>query len=197
MPRSNASVPLRPRRSRLEKLYGVPWFSSPVRVDVVWVGTRQGAYTTDDPPHATISSGDSDTGWSAAEIVFHEFSHVLVHPIQETLSRALGARGREHGQLWHVVQFYLTGTAVQEVLRARGITYEPYMYSTGLVDRAWGRYRKPVEDNWRPYVDGKTTLQQAVDGTIAALGVEKALFDVTPGSTSNLPEPVEPIEPNP
>ncbi|MCA1651459.1 MAG: hypothetical protein LC753_14690, partial [Acidobacteria bacterium] len=155
---------------RLEKLYGVTWFSTPVRIDVVWVGNRQGAYTTDEPPHATISSGDPDNkAWTGAEIVFHEVSHVLVLPLQRAIHSALGAAANNHRQLWHVVQFYLTGVAVQHVLAARGITYEPYMFSSGLVDRAWGRYRKPVEESWRPYVDGKITQLQAIEATIAAL----------------------------
>jgi hypothetical protein len=159
---------------RLEKLYGVPWFTSPVRIDVVWVGNRQGAYTSVNPVHATISSGDPDNaGWMAAEIVFHEVSHALVLPIQDAVARALGDRVREHGQLWHVIQFYLTGTVVQQVLRARGIDYVPYMYATGLFDRAWGRYRKVIEEHWPPYVEGRVTLQQAIEGTVAALRVEE------------------------
>jgi hypothetical protein len=156
----------------LERLYGVPWFTQPVRVDVVWVANRQGAYTTNGVrvPHATISSGDADhAGWMSAEIVFHEVSHALILPIQEDLGRALGERLRAHGALWHVVQFYLTGAAVQQSLRARGIDYVPYMYATGLVDRAWTQYRKPVEDAWRPFLDGKTTRQEAIAATAAAV----------------------------
>jgi len=156
---------------KLEKLYGVKWFSSPVRADVVWVGNRQGAYTTDGPPaHATISSGDtSNVDWTAIEIVFHEFSHVLILPIQNALARALGDRIREHSVLWHVVQFYLTGVAVQQVLKVRGIDYTPYLYSSGLFDRAWGRYRRAVEENWAPYVQGRTTLDEAISRTVEML----------------------------
>jgi hypothetical protein len=51
-----------------------------------------------------------------------------------------------------------------------GIEYVPYLYSTGLIDRAWPRYRKPIEDHWRPYVEGKITLDEAIARTIAALG---------------------------
>jgi hypothetical protein len=69
--------------------------------------------------------------------------------------------------LWHVVQFYITGQVVRDVLAAKGIDYEPYLYSTGLFDRAWGRYRLAVERHWRPYVDGKVTLDEAVAGTVA------------------------------
>jgi hypothetical protein len=155
---------------RLEKFYGVAWFTEPVRVDVVRVGNRQGAYTTIGPAHVTISSSDPDnTDWSAMEIVFHEVSHVLVLPLQKELASALGEGLREHGVLWHVVQFYVTGAAVQQALRARGVDYVLYMYSTGLFDRAWSRYRKPVEANWGPYVEGKVVREAAVAGTVRDL----------------------------
>jgi hypothetical protein len=94
----------------LEKLYGTSWFSSPVRADVVWVGDRQGAYTTLHPPHAVIST--STTEWTSVEIVFHEFSHALVTSIREKIEQALGSRAKDHRALWHVVQFHLTGAAV-------------------------------------------------------------------------------------
>jgi hypothetical protein len=155
---------------RLTKLYAKPWFTSPVRIDVVWVANRQGAYATDGPTHATISSGAANnTGWSAVEIVFHEISHILIEPIQKRLADALGASLRDHGVLWHVVQFYVTGQVVRDVLATRGIAYSPYMYSTGLFDRAWSRYRATVERNWRPYVDGRITVEQAVAGTVKEL----------------------------
>ena len=153
--------------ARLTKLYAMPWFDSPVRVDVVWVGNRQGAYATVGPTHATISSGAANnTGWSAVEIVFHEISHILIEPIQKRLATALGERLRDHSVLWHVVQFYITGQVVRDVLAAKGIDYEPYLYSTGLFDRAWGRYRAAVEQHWRPYVDGQITLDEAIARTV-------------------------------
>ena len=157
---------------RLEKFYGVSWFSEPVRVDVVWVGNRQGAYTTDGPPpHATISSGAANnTGWAALEIVFHEVSHVLILPLQKELESALGARVRDHGVLWHVIQFYLTGAAVQQALRDKEIEYEPYLYATGLLDRAWGKYRSVLDAQWAPYVAGKITREAAISGTVGAVG---------------------------
>src|SRR5262245_60725260 len=159
-----------PTIARLEKLYDVPWLSSPARVDVVWVGNRQGAYTTTDPPHVVIgTSGAENVGWTPVETVFHEVSHVLVRNVFRAVNDALGERRREHGQLWHVIQFYLTGSAVQEVLKARGVDYVPYLYSTGLFDRAWPKYRKAVEENWKPYLDGTVSLDEAIKRTLAAL----------------------------
>jgi hypothetical protein len=71
--------------------------------------------------------------------------------------------------LWHIIQFYVTGAAVQQALRARGVNYAPYMYSTGLFDRAWSHYRKPVEANWGPYVEGKIAREGAIAGTVRDL----------------------------
>jgi hypothetical protein len=151
---------------RLEALYGVKWFPSPVRADIVWVGNREGAYTTNGPPpHATIAIGEGE--WSAVEIVFHEFSHVLILPIEQRLAHALADRLRDHRVLWHVVQFYLTGAAVQEVLKARGISYTPL--STAMFDRAWPRYRQAIEANWPRYVRGEIGLDDAIAGTVKML----------------------------
>ena len=125
-----------------ERLYGLPWFSSPVRVDVVWVGR---AYTTLNPvTHATVSpaEGSGLTGWKAIEMVLHEVCHELILPTEDLLAKALGERVKDHGGMWHAVQFYMTGLALQEVLQKREIQYIPYLYSTGLFDRAWHQYRR-------------------------------------------------------
>jgi hypothetical protein len=160
---------------RLERMYGLRWFRETVRVDAVWVGISQGAYTTLKPTHATIATGDaSNGGWNAVEIVFHELSHALVLPLQDALNQALaglGDGGRRHRVLWHVVQFYLTGTAVQQALAARGIAYTPYL-EQGLFDRAWPQYRPVIAAQWAPYARGTTTRDEAVAGTVRMLGAQ-------------------------
>jgi hypothetical protein len=40
------------------------------------------------------------------------------------------------------------------------------MYSTGLFDRAWGKYRQAIETSWQPYVEGSIDLDQAVSRMI-------------------------------
>jgi hypothetical protein len=152
-----------------ERLYGRPWFSSPVRVDVVWAGR---AYTTVHPvTHATVSpsEGSGLSGWTGVEIALHEACHELILPTEDQLAMALGDRVKEHGVLWHVVQFYQTGAALERILRARGIEYTPYMYSTGLFERAWNQYRAPVETHWTPFVRGETTRDEAIERLVAAI----------------------------
>ena len=85
------------------------------------------------------------------------------------MAEALGDRAKEHGGLWHVIQFYQTGTALQRILRTRNIDYSPYMYSTGLFDRAGSHYRKPVEDSGALDVRGEITRARAIERLVAAV----------------------------
>jgi hypothetical protein len=59
-----------------------------------------------------------------------QLAAMLILPIQERLRQALGVRAREHGV--HVVQFYVTGSVVQQELK-RGIEYTPLYVLDGAV----------------------------------------------------------------
>jgi hypothetical protein len=155
---------------RLEKTYDSHWFSTPVRADAVWVGHWGQAYTSVNPPHSVLSSTDPmDQDWSGAELVFHEFSHALNFKLQGKLRNALGDSIRQHGNLWHATQFYLTGEVVREVLAARQVNYTPLVYSLGLFDTQWAAYRNVIEGVWAPYLQGRYSMDAAVAGTVMVL----------------------------
>lgn len=155
----------------LARRYGTPWFTDRVHVDVVYVSSRQGGYTMLDPTLITIGSTDADNqGWTAVETVYHEASHGLVKPVCEAFERAeAAAHLEEMPELCHVALFYLTGEVVRQSLAARGITYVPYLESTGLFDRAWPKLRAPIERAWAPYVNGEASLDDAVEHVVAAV----------------------------
>jgi hypothetical protein len=46
----------------------------------------------------------------------------LILPTEKMLANTLGDHLREHGVLWHVIQFYVTGAAMKQVLRAVALT---------------------------------------------------------------------------
>ena len=48
----------------------------------------------------------------------------------------------------------------REQLAKIGVDYRPYLYATGLFDRAWPTFREPVERVVRAFVDGQITLDQ-------------------------------------
>lgn len=157
---------------RLVRLYGTPWFTDRVRVDVVRVGSREGAYTSTDPApaHITTSSGaPANAGWAAAEILFHESSHALARPIMDAFAAESKAQGKNTRDLWHVALFYMTGEVVRQALAARGVAYEPYLYKTGLFDRAWPQFKTPIETHWRAYVDGQMSRADAIKAIVAAV----------------------------
>jgi hypothetical protein len=58
---------------------------------------------------------------------------------------------------------------VRDVLKARGVDYTPLVYSAGLFDRCWGRYRAAMETHWESYVQGRITLDEAIDATIKTM----------------------------
>ena len=157
---------------RLVKLYGTDWFTSTVRVDVVRNASREGAFTSIDPPpaHITMSSASEVlTGWTAAEILFHEASHALVFPMLKAFDAELKAQGKKAPVLWHVALFYLTGEVVRQTLAERGDAYEPYLYKTGLFDRAWPQFKAAIETYWKPYIDGKLPRDEAIKNVVSEI----------------------------
>ena len=79
--------------AKLTALYGVSWFTTSVRVDVVRVGQSQGAYTSINPrPHIVVASGDSSYGaWSGTEMLFHESCHALTFEMRRAVAAAAKA----------------------------------------------------------------------------------------------------------
>src|SRR5205823_1131788 len=94
--------------AKLTSLYGVPWFTTPVRVDVVRVALYQGAYTSTNPTHIVVASGDlSYAGFGSTEMLFHESSHGLIMKVMTAVNAALAESHKQASDLWHVVLFYV------------------------------------------------------------------------------------------
>ncbi len=52
-------------------------------------------------------------------------THELIPPTERLLAEALGDRLGEYGALWHVVQFYMTGEALKQLLRVFDHSRQP------------------------------------------------------------------------
>jgi hypothetical protein len=157
---------------RLASLYKTPWFTRNVRVDVVPIASREGAFTATDPApaHITISSSSPIVAdWTAAEVLFHESSHGLALPMVEAFAIEAQAQGKNARDFWHVALFYMTGEVVRQALAGRGITYEPYLYKTGLLDRVWPQFKPLVETHWRAYVNGEISREDAIRRIVASI----------------------------
>jgi hypothetical protein len=148
--------------------------AAPVRVDVVFdTGTRQGGYTD---TQIVLPSGRPDYQDDAVlEMLYHEAAHVQT---SEHLEQAIAARARARGrdpdsELWHVLHFYTVGAAVTEVLAHDGIAYVQYAQQRGLYAGPWAGYMAAVEGDWKPYLAGRESWQDAVEHMVQQLPAAK------------------------
>jgi len=158
----------------LARVYRIEWPTAPLLVDPASEAGPDGAYTTPGPPgtfgHTTIEASNPDLqGDMAFELIFHEASHPLAGLV---LGRAIAAEAaRQHvdapGALSHVVIFFTAGELARRELGKSGdADYRPYAYRYGLYTRGWQKMRDAVESDWLPYLDGKTSFDEALTALV-------------------------------
>ncbi|HKO57621.1 MAG TPA: hypothetical protein VJ276_17240 [Thermoanaerobaculia bacterium] len=159
---------------RIQGLYKKRWRKLPMLIDVVETVDWSGANTSwSDEGQGDILIARLPGGLAALELAFHEASHILMDrgdPVRRALEDAAKAADVTlPRELWHVVLFYTTGEAVRRALDARGPSgYTPILYEI-FAKGTWGQYRQALEKNWRPYIDGERSLDEAAAALIASL----------------------------
>jgi hypothetical protein len=157
-----------------ERVYGETYPRS-IRIDIAAHAGRYGAYSHPlrDGFVVTIASRDEGNhGLTALEMVLHESSHSVVFPYQGRVNDAIVAASKRRGvdpprDLWHAILFATTSELTKRAYARRGITwYVPT--SQDLLTRAWPQYREPIETHWIPYIDGKGTLEEAIEKLVEA-----------------------------
>ena len=166
---------------RLADIYQTKWPKDKIRVDVCAYANRSGAYTTIDPLRVTISSTDPrNQDAEALEVLFHEASHGIADTVQRAILRECRQRERAVPRdLWHALIFYTTGEVIRPVITstntdasddgAATITYTPYAIREGIYQRGWDGYLKLLTQFWQPYLDGKSTFDDAIARMVSAL----------------------------
>ena len=150
-------------------------------VDVCAYANRSGAYTTIDPLRVTISSTDPrNQDAEALEVLFHEASHGIADTVQRAILRECRQRERAVPRdLWHALILYTTGEVIRPVIistntdasddGAATITYTPYAIREGIYQRGWDGYLRLLTQFWQPYLDGKSTFDDAIARMVSAL----------------------------
>jgi hypothetical protein len=165
---------------RLAEIYQTKWPAEKIRVDVSAYANWAGAYTTVDPLRVVISSTDPrNQGSAALEVLFHEASHGIAEPVQATIARECRQRDKPIPRdLWHALIFYTTGEVIRPVMTSQGPEnngetpgggYTPYAVREGLYKRGWDDYLKLLVRFWQPYLDGKSTFDDAIARMVSAL----------------------------
>lgn len=163
---------------QLAEIYETGWPRQPIRIDVVWTVGPLGAYTTLNPLHLTMASGDSrNQGLASFEVLFHEASHILSERVSAAIIRECRLRGKPVPRdLWHALLYYTTGEMARREyadadppVDAASSSYTPYADRNGLYNKDWSRYREVLELYWQPYLDGKVTFDTAIARMISSL----------------------------
>ena len=172
---------------RLADIYQTRWPAEKIRVDVSAVANAAGAYTTLEPLRVTIASTDPrNQGGAALEVLFHEASHGIATPVEQAITRECRQRDKPIPRdLWHALIFYTTGEVIKPVMEEDGSNgiaagetnsrypqdseYTPYAKREGLYQRGWENYLSLLTRYWQPYLEGRTTFDDAIAHMVSAL----------------------------
>jgi hypothetical protein len=154
-------------KERLAAVFRTSWPALPVRVEAVAYADPRGAYTTADPPLIAMSSlNPQHQGVDGLEQLFHECSHLMMHTVDAALkSRAKDAGKELSRDVSHTILFYTVGDTVRTLIPG----HVPYPDHYGVWDRGWTRYRELLGRCWQPYLDGKSTMDDAIDRLVREL----------------------------
>jgi hypothetical protein len=106
-------------------------------------------------------------GTQGLEIVFHEAMHQWDDAIDAKLRRAAGRQNiaRVPDSLSHAMIFFTAGDAARSILP----DHVPYAEANGLWKQSnISPFRGALDAAWKPYLDGKTSLEAALDGLVRA-----------------------------
>jgi hypothetical protein len=156
-----------PIAQRIAVAFQAEWPREETTAEVVIYANWAGAYTATNSTLITISSSDpAGQSEAALETLFHEASHALVDNFQKQLDAHLRAVGKTATfALTHAIIFYTAGTLTVESLAKNNIRdYSPYAIKNGMYERVkdWKHYKEICDNDWLPYLDGKTTFDAAL-----------------------------------
>ena len=152
----------------LAETFGSRWPDGPIRVDATVYASWAAAYTTFDPPHITLSSvAVGSQGLFGLELLLHEAGHTIMRPLEAALSQALEENGRRgDARLAHMLLFYTAGNLV-----ARSVPEYPTAaeaFGIWAQDARALEYRRLLLREWRPYLEGRRSLDEAMTALAAA-----------------------------
>jgi hypothetical protein len=147
----------------ITRVYKEPWPAGGYPVNVAAYANWAGAYSTDNRLLVVSSLDGEQSGFTGLEIIFHESMHQWDDAMDARLKAAAARTQRPvPDALSHAMIFYTAGAAVHSI--APG--YTPYADSNGVWQRGMSALKPVLESDWQPYLDGKVTLEAALDAML-------------------------------
>jgi hypothetical protein len=148
----------------ITRAYQEPWMKDGYPVNVSAWSNWAGAYSTNDSLLVVSTMNTGNQGLHGFEITFHEAMHQWDDAIYARIRRVAKANNIEKvdGLLSHALIFYTTGEAMRTVVPA----HVPYAEIAGIWKGRMGVFKPALDAHWKPYLDGKSTLDEALLGLL-------------------------------
>ena len=157
----------------ITRAYGMEWPAQGYPVHFSAWANWAGAYssTTGKGNLLVVSSRDRGTaGALGLETVFHEG----MHQWDSAVSALLGEQARRIDKrtppgLSHAMIFFTAGEAVKRVIAG----HVPAADALGVWGRGFQSMKAPIEETWKPYLDGQGTRDEALAALVARTALER------------------------
>ena len=141
------------------RAYQEPWMADGFPVNLSGWSNWAGAYSTVDSLLVIATLNPGNQGLHGFEIMFHEAMHQWDEEIDGRLRKiAAGHQLKFNDLLSHAMIFYTTGEAMKTVVP----THVPYAEIAGIWKGRMGAFKPRLDAHWKPYLEGKTTLDEAL-----------------------------------
>lgn len=145
------------------RAYQEPWEKGGYPVNVSAWSNWAGAYSTSFNLLVVSSLNAGNQGIHGFEITFHEAMHQWDEEIDARLQQLAKAHNLKFDDLLsHAMIFYTTGEAVRSVVP----DHKPYAELAGIWNGRMGAFKAALDAHWKPYLDGKGTLESALLGLL-------------------------------
>ena len=145
------------------RAYQEPWMAGGFPVNISAWSNWAGAYSTSDSLLVVATMNPGNQGLHGFEIMFHEAMHQWDEEIDARLMKIARANKLKfHDLLSHAMIFYTTGDAMKSVVPS----HVPYAELAGIWKGRMGAFKPALDAHWKPYLDGKTSLDEALLGLL-------------------------------
>jgi len=155
--------------------------NGPILVDLARDTGPTLAYTTEGPAgtagHTVLAPQKNSDPEVALDTIFHEISHTMDNQITQLIDGEAKRQGiKIPPDLWHAMTLYTTSEIVKREMGKQGDpTYRPDAARVEMFKKSgWEEILFDMEKFWRPYLEGKTSLQSALHDLIQSVAHESS-----------------------
>jgi hypothetical protein len=153
----------------ITKAYQMNWNPAGFHVHLSGYTNWAGAYSTTGELLVLSSLAEDIRGVYGLETIFHEGMHQWDKQVFEALREQARKQNKlVPNGLSHAMIFFTAGEAVRHVYP----DHVPYAEKFGVWQRGISAFKTPLDEIWKPYLDGQTTRDQALTELVKRTGAE-------------------------